>query len=274
MFTARRLASWQDRISWVILLTALVVYFLPRNTKMKITPPLATVVLAPLRGIAFLYATISTTSIDNARLARLAAELALENARLKHYVSLPESSMSPHRNSLRLIRSRVIARDITTLKRFLTVNRGLDDGVRVGTSAIVPEGVVGRVVAVSAHQALVGTIFEPDFRSAVMNTRSREIGLARPTEEEIFLDYANKNADFKPGDTIVTSGMGGVFPQGLRIGVVMETHEEPDALFKSIRIKPFVNITRIEQVFLIIAPESLRDEWLDNLQPPEIKMPD
>lgn len=274
MFTARRFASWQDRISWVILLTALIVYLLPRNTKMKITPPLATVVLAPLRGIAFLHATISTTSIDNARLAHLAAELALENARLKHYLSFPENSMSLPSNSLRLIRSRVIARDITTLKRFLTVNRGLDDGIQVGTNVIVPEGVVGRVVAVSAHQALVGTIFEPDFRAAVMNTRSREIGLARPTEKEIFLDYANKNADFKPGDTIVTSGLGGVFPQGLLIGVVMESKEEPDALFKSIRIKPFVNITRIEQVFLIIAPDSLRDEWLDNLQPPEVKMPD
>lgn len=274
MFTARRFASGQDRIIWVILLTALIVYLLPRNTKMKITPPLATVVLAPLRGITFLRATISTTSIDNARLAHLAAELALENARLKHYLSLPENSMSLPSNSLRLIRSRVIARDITTLKRFLTVNRGLDDGIRVGTSVIVPEGVVGRVIAVSAHQALVGTIFEPDFRAAVMNTRSREIGLTRPTEKEIFLDYVNKNADFKPADTIVTSGLGGVFPPGLLIGVVMESQEESDALFKSIRIKPFVNITRIEQVFLIIAPDSLRDEWLDNLQPPEIKMPD
>lgn len=274
MFTARRFVSWQDRISWAILLTALVVYLLPHNTKMKIMSPLATVVLAPLRGIAFLHATISITSIDNSRLARLAAELALENARLKHYLSLPESSISLPRNSLRLIPSRVIARDITTLKRFLTINRGLNDGVRVGTSVIVPEGVVGRVVAVSAHQALVGTIFEPDFRAAVMNARSREIGLARPTEEEIFLDYANKNTDFKPGDTIVTSGLGGVFPPGLLIGVVIESREEPDALFKSIRIKPFVNITRIEQVFLIIAPESLRDEWLDNLQPPEIKLPD
>ncbi|MGQ9677720.1 MAG: rod shape-determining protein MreC [bacterium] len=253
---------------------SLVLYLLPHNTKIKLTSPLATVILSPLRGIATLRSTIATTSNANDRLAHLAAELALENARLKNHLYSSESSIAIPSNSIRLIRARVIARDITTLRRFFTVNRGSKDAVRVGTSVIAPEGIVGRVVAVSEHQALIGTIFEPDFRVAIINSRSREMGLARPIQEKIFIDYANKNADFKAGDTIVTSGLGGVFPQGLNIGVITEIFDQPDALFKSIVVKPFVNITRIEHVFLLITPDSLRDEWLDNLQPPEIKIPE
>jgi len=270
-----RINSWQDRISWGLLLISLAVYLLPHNTKIKIAPHFATVLLSPLRGITALRTTIATINNDNARLARLAAELALENARLKHYLNLPESTIAIPANSLRLIRSRVIARDITTLKRFFTITCGANDGVQIGSAVIVPEGVVGRVIMVTPHQALVQTIFEPDFRVAVMNARTREIALAHPDQKQkLILDYVNKNADFRIGDTIVTSGLGGIFPKGLRLGVVVETPEQPDALFKPVYVKPFINIMLIEQVFVIITPFPLQDNWLDNLQPSEITIPE
>ncbi len=275
MSPAKKVGSWQDRISWGILLISLVVYLLPPNTKIKIAPPFATVLLSPLHGITALRTTIATITDDNNRLARLAAELALENARLKHLLSIPESSMALSASSLQLIRARVIARDLTTLKRYLTISQGINGGVRIGSPVIVPEGIVGRVIAITPHQALVQTIFEPDFRVAVMNARTHEIALARPElEEKLVLDYVNKDADFQIGDTIVTSGLGGVFPKGLRLGLVAETPEQPDALFKPVSVKPFINISRVEQVFVVITPVAPYDNWLDNLQPSEIKIPE
>lgn len=275
MSPPKKIGSWQDRISWGILLISLIVYLLPPNTKIKIAAPFATVLLSPLRGIAALRTTFATITDDNNRLARLAAELALENARLKHFLSIPESSMALSASSLQLLRARVIARDLTTLKRYLTISQGINSGVRIGSPVIVPEGIVGRVIAITPHQALVQTIFEPDFRVAVMNARSREIALARPAPgEKLVLDYVNKDADFQIGDTVVTSGLGGVFPKGLRLGLVVETPEPPDALFKPVSVKPFINISRVEHVFVIITPLAPHDNWLDNLQPSEIKIPE
>jgi rod shape-determining protein MreC len=229
--------------------------------------------LLPLRGLNSLKMTVASLGAENRRLAQLAAQLALENARLK---SSPPSQGTAPAAALKLIPAPVIARDLGTLKRFLTVSRGATCGVRIGSVALAPQGVVGKVIAVSAHQALVQTIFEPDFRVAVLNSRTRELAMARPGQENLLnLDYVSPDADYQPGDTIITSGLGGIFPKGLNIGTVKTVQNKPDALFKPVSVQPFVNITRLEQVFILAIPaESLPEGWLENLKPAEIRIPE
>ncbi len=267
----KRVASIKDRISWVVILCCLFSLLLPVDLKLKITQPLATALFLPLRAIAALRTTIATLGTENRFLAQLAAELALENARLK---SQPPPSVTMP--VTKLIRAPIIARDLGTLKRFLTVSRGELDGVRIGSVALAPDGIVGKVIAVSRHQALVQTIFEPDFRVAVMNSRTREVALVRPANENLLaLDYVSPDADFAPNDTVITSGLGGIFPKGLRIGIVKTVENKEDALFQSVLIEPFVRITRLEQLFILcLALDSLPGGWLDNLKPEEIKIPE
>jgi cell shape-determining protein MreC len=91
------------------------------------------------------------------------------------------------------------------------------------------------------------------------------------------LDYAPKDSDFRPGDTVVTAGIGTVFPKGLRLGEVADLPDRPGALFKSVSIRPFADIGRVEQVFVMSLPDSALPDsgamWLENTTPPEISVP-
>lgn len=265
----KRLGSVKDRISWSVIFISLISLFLPSNLKMTITSAIGTALLFPLRTISSLRTTIATLGSENRRLSQLAAELALENARLKSQPPLSTKPPVP-----KLIRASIIARDFGTLKRFLIISRGTLDGVQTGAVALAPEGIVGRIITVSPHQALVQTIFEPGFRVAAMNSRTRDVALARPASENLLsLDYVGSDADFQPGDTLITSGLGGIFPKGLPIGIVSTVDKKEDALFQSVLVEPFVPITRLEQLF-IISIDSIPDAWLDNLKPQEIKIPE
>jgi cell shape-determining protein MreC len=76
----------------------------------------------------------------------------------------------------------------------------------------------------------------------------------------------------------VTAGLGTVFPKGLRLGEVVAVPDRPEALFKPVTIRPFADISRVEQVFVIQLPESGSFEngsgWLENTAPPEVSIPD
>lgn len=280
----KRITSTQDRICWLLILLSFIILFLPIDFKQKITLPIATELLLPLHALNSLKRTIATLGAENRQLVQLAAELELENARLKSqpvfqnlgtkvYPILKGVEPAVH---YRLIPAPIIARDLTSLKRFLTVSRGVTDSIRIGSVALAPQGIVGKVGAVSSHQALIQTIFEPDFRVAVLNHRTRELAMARPGSHTLLaLDYVSPDADFQTGDTIITSGLGGIFPKGLRLGTVKAVSDKPFALFQSVTVQPFVNITRLEQVFILSIPaEPMPEGWLDNLNPEEIKIPE
>jgi cell shape-determining protein MreC len=103
--------------------------------------------------------------------------------------------------------------------------------------------------------------------------------LARPDRAgRLFLDYVPKESDFKPGDTLVTAGIGTVFPKGLRLGEVVAVPDRPEALFKPVTIRPFADVSRIEQVFVISIPEAASHDsgtgWLENTARPEVSIPD
>ncbi len=55
----------------------------------------------------------------------------------------------------------------------------------------------------------------------------------------------------EPNQTVVTSGLGGVYPGGIRIGKVIEVQLEPQGLTKTAKIKPFVDFDRLEEAFII-----------------------
>lgn len=265
--------SWQDRGSWALVLTGLVLLLLPARTRFALSVPLQTVVLAPLRGLTALAQRYGRLESENQRLSRLAADLAVDNARLRTLSRPAEMPAGRHR----LVRSPVIARDLT-LERWLTVSRGRRHGVFPGAPVLAPAGVVGKVVAAGEHQALVQTVLEPASRLAVMNLRSRVPALCRsPRQGLLCLDYAAKGSDFVAGDTLVTAGLGQVFPRNLAVGLVETAEDLPSELFKSVRVKPFADIARLEHVFvfsLTQPPESLwTDPWLDNLAPQEIQLP-
>ncbi len=269
----RTFQTWQDRVSWLLIALGLVLLLLPVPLKHTLTMPLQTLLLAPLRGVVHLRTVLSGLQAENRRLTRLAAELTVENARLRTISRQAEARVG----NLDLLRAPVIARDLTTLERYFVVSRGTRHQVAIGTPAVAPRGVIGKVVAVGRHQSLVQTFLDQDSRIAVTNRRSRIPALARPGARHLLeLDYVPRESDFQPGDTIVTAGLGGIFPRGLMVGVVVSASDRPAQLFKSVRVRPFVDLAGLEQVFLVGIPATMdeaNDDWLDNVGPRELPIP-
>jgi rod shape-determining protein MreC len=268
--------AWQDRAAWLVILLGLALLLIPHRLRIAATQPLQTVLLAPLRLGTATSQSLREARAENERLSLLAARLAVENARLES--ASPTAAAGPPAG-LVLTSAPVIGRDLTTFEHWLVISRGARHGVRPGAPVITPDGVCGKVVACGSHQSLVQTLLAPESRIAVIDLRSRVPALARPDRSgRLVLDYAPKDSDFRPGDTIVTAGLGTIFPKGLRVGEVTSVPDRPEALFKPVTIRPFVDVSRVERVFVLSLPEIANPDtgaaWLENTAPPEVTIPD
>jgi rod shape-determining protein MreC len=88
--------------------------------------------------------------------------------------------------------------------------------------------------------------------------RSREKGIVKGMSSEICkLDYVVKTGDVSPGDLVVTSGLGHVYPKGLPVGKVMEVVNTPGELFKQIKVRPLVDFSKLEELLVILKEDPL-----------------
>jgi rod shape-determining protein MreC len=108
------------------------------------------------------------------------------------------------------------------------------------------------VIQSSPFQSLVETMLSKDSKIAAMDQRSRVNGVVTTHKYNwLRLNYVTPDADIKEGDTIISSGIGGIFSKGLLIGTVMKVDNRAHDLFKDITLNPFVNIYAIEAVYII-----------------------
>jgi rod shape-determining protein MreC len=112
---------------------------------------------------------------------------------------------------------------------------------------------VGRVTETTPSFSKITLINDPDFSVSALIQRSRQEGLVSGTlGTYLIMKYLPKDADVKVDDLILTSGLSSSFPKGLSIGKVIEIGEEFSGLSHYALIKPVVNLSAIEEVFVII----------------------
>jgi rod shape-determining protein MreC len=147
----------------------------------------------------------------------------------------------------------IVSRDPQSLNSMLVVNKGLLNGIRTNMAAVNDAGVAGRVVEAGINLSFVATIHNPRVRIAALDVRSRVAGIigAREGSSLLTMDYVPPDADIAQGDTILTSGTGGVFPKGLGIGLVVRTDSAPRGMFRPVVVRPFVRVSALENVYLV-----------------------
>lgn len=174
-------------------------------------------------------------------------ELLLANQRLQKLLNFRENTDEP------LLPARVIGWDSSGLFKSIIVDKGENDSLRINMPVVNSEGAVGRVVSVSPNYAQVLLI--TDHNSAVdgLVQRSRGRGMVKGMGSgECYFDYVIKTCDIKEGDTIVTSGLGRIFPKGLHLGKVKRINDSPNKLFKDVRVTPAVDFSKLEEVLIVL----------------------
>jgi rod shape-determining protein MreC len=187
--------------------------------------------------------------------ARL-VELQVENRHLGDLLELKEALGTG------AVAANVIGSDATGLSRSLVLSEGSDDDLRRDMAVVSTEGVVGRLIAVSTGASRVLLIDDHNAALDAFDQRSRARGIiAGVVDDGLTMKYVDRSEDIKPGDTIVTSGMDGVFPRGLLVGQVGRVSQEGPGLFLNVEVKAAVDFRKLEQVLILTQkPPQLASE--------------
>ena len=186
---------------------------------------------------------IDLLKIENSRYQ----ELLLANQRLQKLLNFQEKTDEP------LLPARVIGWDSSGLFKSIIINKGENDGLRINMPVVNSKGAVGRVISVSPNYAQVLLIADQNSAVDGLVQRSRGRGMVKGMGSgECCFDYVIKTCDIKEGDTIVTSGLGRIFPKGLYLGKVKKINDSPNKLFKDVRVTPAVDFSKLEEVLIVL----------------------
>jgi rod shape-determining protein MreC len=169
-----------------------------------------------------------------------------ENARLHRLLSLNESL------SYRSVGARVIARTPSYLSNLIYINRGSEDGVRTDAAVISGDGIIGRVVHITKHQAQVQLITNPDASVGAILEKSRTPGVLRGTGNLMLeMDYVANIEPVENGEIVLSSGLDGIYPKGIPIGNVVDSRNG-NGVFRSIMVEPRMDMVRLEEVSVLL----------------------
>lgn len=177
--------------------------------------------------------------------ARL-AELEAENLHLSDLLELKQAL------ALKSEGANVIGADASGLARTVVVEGGIDQGFAAGMAVLSTEGVVGKLIAVGPTSARVLLINDHNSALDAFDQRSRVRGIvAGVVDDGLAMKYVDRSEDVKNGDTIVTSGLDGIFPRGLLVGEVTAVLREGPGLFLTVNVAPAADFRRLEQVLVV-----------------------
>lgn len=173
----------------------------------------------------------------------------LENQRLRRLLAFRERK--PFEGLLAGgVGAKVIGREPTNWYRIVTIDKGRNEGIQKGMPVITAEGIVGYISEVAGNASRVRLILDGAASVGGLVQRSRENGVVRGRGTGLCeMVYLSPRADIKEGDLIISSGLGGRYPSGLRIGKVVSVKRE--SYLQKAEVLPAVDFSRLEEVLVL-----------------------
>lgn len=225
------------------------------------TTPIRGLVRSVGHGIASVGSSVSNIShlqSQNAQLKdevsslkqQLAAdtEVAQQNKLLRQQLQVGEASTT------HLVAADVIGYQPDNFRQFLTIAKGSNDGLKVGM-AVVSNGVlVGTLSQVGRTTAEVFVVTDPNFKTNGIDQTSRASGTVQgQLGAGLVMNEIPQGDSVQPGDTIVTSGLGGALPKGIIIGQVESVNQSNNQVFQSAQLGYSIKINKLELVFVVVS---------------------
>lgn len=182
------------------------------------------------------------------------AELALEeNNRLRAQAGQPERS-----RELTTLNAEVIARNPGDWSTVLTLDKGSSHGVELNNAVITVDGLVGYVSSVAPNYCTITTVVDIDMQCGALITRTRDSAIAEGDYDlmnagQLRLSYLKEDTSIVIGDTVETSGAGGVYPKGIMIGTVESILPEENGISYYAVLRPFVDAESVTNVSIVTA---------------------
>jgi rod shape-determining protein MreC len=213
-----------------------------------ISSNVSSVVLFPLRTV---FSYVKYLSISEQRIHDLETQiqtLRLQNVELRKQVT--KDSLELTTMPYELMKTHIIGRDPTNINGYLYIDKGSDHGIKIDQPVLTTDGLVGKVHFVAHNYSIVETIEHEGFAVSAIDIRTGIHGIVRKNNSLLF-DFIRVDDSIHINDSICTSGMSEIFPEGLLIGQVKGTGEPHDPFFKPIYLRPAVKVNRLTYTYVL-----------------------
>lgn len=174
-------------------------------------------------------------------------ESKVENLRLKKLLEIPELNQSPH------VVAKVIGQDTSFENLGFFINAGEAQGLAPRMPVINAQGIVGTITRVFKNSASFVTLLDPthDVDGVIVRSRARLMieGKGKPLVAR--LKYLDRSEDVRVGDTVITSGLDGVFPKGLLIGNIVKADKPQAGVLQEAELRAAFELGTLEEVIVL-----------------------
>ena len=172
-----------------------------------------------------------------------------ENETLKEYLGLTEKY-----GEYSTIPAYIINKDISNYSKTIVINVGADDGIQENMTVIADQGLVGHVISVTSDTAKVRTIIDTSSSvSCLLSTTDESIVCKGTLEEESALKamYIPDDDGIIQGDSVETSGLGGIYPKGIHVGSIQKVVNTKNAIDRYAIVETAVDFDKLDTVLVI-----------------------
>ena len=167
----------------------------------------------------------------------------LENLRLRKLLGFRQKT------KLNLITAEIIGQNPHDIVSGLLLNAGRDLGIQESAAVLTADGLVGKIISADDNYSVCQILLDANSRVSAKIQRNRELGIiAWDGGTQLKLLYIAKTINVYVGDVIITSGMSRIFPENIKIGVVIDISLENEGMFQEIMVQPSVAFSRLEEV--------------------------
>ena len=263
--------GWRSNRSVFLIVSLIIAVGLIIASQTGLLSPLEDLVSAPLNAVSGLFNRAALAITDNInrfgdvqtlqqRIADLEEALALYQTELVEAREIVSdygrlADLLDYRNTVQnqeTLTADVIGVDVGGGLRTIAINRGTRDGIAVGMPVVTGQGLVGRIIQVSANAARVMLITETTSRvSARMQTNRVEGSVVGLASGNLIMELIRLDAPVREGDLVLTSGLGGNFPPDIVIGQVTSVRPSERGLYQEAQVRSLINFDTLEFVLVV-----------------------
>ena len=253
-----------------IIVLILVVIFSNKETNTSFFENVANKLVMPIQnGLTYLknkvsgnstfFTDISNLKLENQQLKEQNSKLEqslrelenikTENETLKEYLGLTEKY-----GEYKAIPGYVINKDISNYSKTIIINIGKNDGIEKNMTVIADEGLVGHVVSVTDNTARVQTIIDTSSSISCLMSASKDSIICKGTLEsnlELKAMYIPTDANLVQGDSVDTSGLGGIYPKGIHVGIIKKIVNTKNMTDRYALVETAVDFNKLNTVLVV-----------------------
>ena len=163
-----------------------------------------------------------------------------------------------------IVTSRVVGHNPGRFLTTMVINRGTEHGVHENMPVFSMNGLVGKVSKATLNHSRVQLLVDPNLKLSVMDRKTRVVGFLESMDGVRLTAMVPTHAGIRPGDTLITSGLGGIFPKGIPVGTVKDVRKSDLDVMRQMDVEPFQDFTTLEEVFVMEKePDWIVKELLD-----------